>query len=49
MRVNELLEAKLQQRLRQVESRLELRLLDSFGDQDLLDKIGKERGLNLRT
>ena len=49
MRVNELLEAKLQQTLRQVESRLELRLLDSLGDQDLLDKIGKERGLNLRT
>lgn len=49
MRVNELLEVKLQQMLKQVESRLELRLSDSLGDQDLLDRIGKERGLNLRT
>ena len=49
MRENELLEARLQQTLKQVEFRLELRLSDSLGDQDLLDRIGKERGLNLMT
>ena len=49
MRENELLEARLQQTLKQVEFRLELRLSDSLGDLDLLDRIGKERGLNLMT
>ena len=49
MRENELLEARLQQTLKQVEFRLELRLSNSLEDQDLLDRIGKERGLNLMT
>jgi len=45
--VNELLEAKLQQRLTQVRFRLGLRISDSFEGQDLLNESGKERELNL--